>query len=58
MMIARQLSLPVRWAASVRWMIHQGVTCFVEAGPGGVLTGLLRRIDRGVDRLTTAQALA
>ena len=55
--LARQLALPVRWAGSVRWMIHQGVTRFVETGPGDVLTGLLRRIDHGVERLTTAQAL-
>jgi len=56
--LGRQLSLPVHWAGSVRWMIHQGVTRFVEAGPGDVLTGLLRCIDRGVERLTTAQGLA
>ena len=56
--LGRQLSLPVHWAGSVRWMIRQGVTRFVEAGPGDVLTGLLRRIDRRVERLTTAQGLA
>jgi len=56
--LGRQLTSPVRWAESVRWMIGQGVTRYVEVGPGKVLTGLLRRIDRSVERLTTAQALA
>jgi len=56
--LGRQLTSPVRWAESVRWMIGQGVGRFVEVGPGKVLTGLLRRIDRGVERLTTAQAVA
>jgi [acyl-carrier-protein] S-malonyltransferase len=56
--LGRQLTSPVRWSESVRWMIGQGVTCFVEVGPKEVLTGLLRRIDRTVERLTTAQALA
>ena len=55
--LVHQLCRPIRWAGSVRWMICQGVTHFVEAGPGDVLTGLLRRIDRGVERLTTADAL-
>ncbi len=56
--LGRQLTSPVRWAESVRWMIGQGVGCFVEVGPQEVLTGLVKRIDRGVQRLTTAQALA
>ena len=46
-----------RWAESMRWMIGQGVDCFVEVGPQEVLTGLVRRIDRGVERLTTERAL-
>ena len=56
--LGRQLTSPVRWTESVRWMIAQGVACFIEVGPKEVLTGLLRRIDRKVERLTTAQALA
>ena len=55
--LGRQLTSPVRWAESVRWMIAQGVTRFVEVGPKEVLTGLLKRIDRSVERLSTAQAL-
>jgi malonyl CoA-acyl carrier protein transacylase len=38
-------------------MIEQGATRFIEVGPKDVLSGLLRRIDRGVERLTTTDAL-
>ena len=40
--------MPVRWLDSVREMIDQGVKIFVEVGPGKVLAGLLRQIDRSV----------
>jgi len=46
--LIRQVTLPVRWEESVREMIDQGVNTFVEVGPGRVLTGLLRQIDRSV----------
>lgn len=55
--LAQQLTSPVRWSESVRWMIDQGATRFIEVGPRDILTGLLRRIDRSVDRLTAEQAL-
>jgi len=55
--LGRQLTSPVRWDDSVRWMIEHGVTCFTEVGPKEVLTGLLRRIDRRVERSTTAEIL-
>ncbi len=54
----RQLTSPVRWTESVQWMIAQGVTRFVEVGPKEVLTGLMKRIDRKVERLSTGKALA
>jgi [acyl-carrier-protein] S-malonyltransferase len=46
--LIRQVTAPVRWLESVREMIESGVTVFVEVGPGKVLTGLLRQIDRSV----------
>ncbi len=55
--LGQQLTSPVRWTESVRWMIAEGMTRFVEVGPKEVLTGLLRRIDRAVEGLTTAQVL-
>jgi [acyl-carrier-protein] S-malonyltransferase len=46
--LIRQVTMPVRWLDSVREMIEQGVNIFVEVGPGKVLSGLLRQIDRSV----------
>ena len=43
--------MPVRWEESVRLMIDEGVNTFVEVGPGRVLTGLLRQIERSVAAL-------
>lgn len=43
-----QLTAPVRFTQSARELINQGVTIFVEVGPGNVLGGLLKRIDRSV----------
>jgi [acyl-carrier-protein] S-malonyltransferase len=44
--LIRQVTGVVRWTESVQWMIAAGVTTFVEVGPGKVLSGLLRQIDR------------
>jgi [acyl-carrier-protein] S-malonyltransferase len=46
--LIRQVCLPVRWEESVRELIRQGVSVFVEVGPGRVLSGLLRQIERSV----------
>jgi len=46
-----QVSMPVRWEESVRLLIDEGVNTFVEVGPGRVLTGLLRQIERSVAAL-------
>lgn len=43
-----QLTAPVRFAQAASALMQQGVTTFVEVGPGNVLSGLLKRIDRGV----------
>jgi [acyl-carrier-protein] S-malonyltransferase len=43
-----QVPNPVRWEASIRSLAAGGVTCFIEVGPGRVLTGLLRSIDRSL----------
>jgi len=41
-----QLTSPVRWTQTVQNMIANGITEFVEAGPGKVLSGLVKKIDR------------
>jgi len=46
--LVRQVSQPVRWLESVEFLINQGVQTFVEIGPGKVLSGLVRQIDRNV----------
>lgn len=46
--LIRQVTLPVRWHESIREMIDRGANIFVEVGPGKVLSGLLRQIDRSV----------
>ncbi len=47
--LVKQLHTPVYWAATVRTMIAAGATCIVECGPGKVLTGLNRRVDKNRD---------
>jgi [acyl-carrier-protein] S-malonyltransferase len=46
----------VRWLDSVHEMIESGVTIFLEVGPGKVLCGLLRQIDRSVRCLNVEDA--
>ena len=43
-----QLTAPVKWTQSMQNMIKDGATHFVEVGPGNVLQGLMRKIDRSV----------
>lgn len=44
-----QLTAPVKWTQSVRQMIADGATLFTEVGPGNVLQGLVKKIDRNVE---------
>jgi [acyl-carrier-protein] S-malonyltransferase len=50
--LVRQVSRPVLWEESVRRMIDDGVSLFVEVGPGRVLSGLLARIDKRAGRVS------
>jgi [acyl-carrier-protein] S-malonyltransferase len=47
-LLVDQLTAPVKFTQAARELIGQGVTVFVEVGPGNVLSGLLKRIDRSV----------
>ena len=49
-----QVTSSVRWEACIRAMIADGVTRFIELGPGTALTGFMRRIDRGLEVLNVA----
>lgn len=48
-LLTRQLASPVRWTELIRALIGAGATTFVECGPGKVLTGLNRRIEKRPD---------
>ncbi|MFC0444769.1 ACP S-malonyltransferase [Pseudidiomarina halophila] len=57
--LIRQLYSPVRWTETVRCLVEQGVTEIYEIGPGKVLTGLNKRIDKTVqgDAVNTVEAI-
>jgi [acyl-carrier-protein] S-malonyltransferase len=64
--LIEQVTSPVRWEESMRWLLAQGFTRFIELGPGRALSGFMKRIDPAVRMLqvgdissleTTAQAL-
>jgi [acyl-carrier-protein] S-malonyltransferase len=44
--LVRQVTASVRWSDSMQWLIQHGVQTFVEVGPGKVLCGIMRQIDR------------
>jgi len=48
-LLVEQLRSPVRWSQCITAMVDGGADCFLEVGPGNVLTGLNRRIVKGVD---------
>ncbi len=50
-LLIEQLTSPVRWTESMQTLADHGVDTAVEAGPGSVLTGLMKRMHRGVDIL-------
>jgi len=56
--LLRQLCNCVQWQRSVEYMVANGVTTFIEIGPGRVLSGLIRRISREVTTLNLADTEA
>lgn len=54
--LREQVAQPIRWEASMRKLIADGFGRFVEVGPGRVLSGLMRKIDRSVKMLNFSSA--
>jgi len=46
--LRNQLTSPLQWQRTIEYMVNEGVSTFIEIGPGKVLTGLIRRINREV----------
>ena len=51
-LLIQQIESPVRWRESIIYMLNNGITKFIEIGPGKVLSGLIKRIDRNVDLMS------
>lgn len=56
--LVRQVTGAVRWTESMQLLIAEGTTRFVEVGPGKVLGGLLRQVDRGFKCISTEEAVS
>lgn len=56
--LAQQLFNPVRWVDTIRRLAADGVTHIVECGPGNILTGLDKRIDRNLQHLSLSNGEA
>ncbi len=54
--LKRQVTAPVRWEQSMRLLRQEGVDLFIEVGPGRVLSGLMRQIDRQAECLHVEDA--
>jgi [acyl-carrier-protein] S-malonyltransferase len=54
--LAEQVDSPVQWTETIEYLVSQGVEAFVEIGAGQVLSGLIKRIARGVTVISIATA--
>ena len=57
-LLREQVAKPIRWQASIERLVAEGYDRFVEVGPGRVLTGLMRKIDRSAKALNFSTAAA
>ncbi len=53
-LLVRQVTSPVRWSESMQWLVSRGFTRFIELGPGNVLSGLMKRINKDVEMLSVS----
>ncbi|GAI03313.1 unnamed protein product, partial [marine sediment metagenome] len=56
--LIRQLCNCVQWQRSIEYMVNNGVSTFIEIGPGKVLTGLIKRINKEVNTINIGDAEA
>lgn len=56
--LLEQLCHCIQWQRSVEYMVNEGVSTFIELGPGKVLAGLIKRIDKGVKMVNIGDAEA
>lgn len=54
--LVEQVTSSVRWEESMRWLLGQGFTRFIELGPGAALTGFMKRIDKSATVLSVSDA--
>jgi len=52
--VVAQVTGSVRWEESIRYLLGQGFTRFIELGPGTALTGFMKRIDKAAQVLNVA----
>ena len=57
-LLVEQLTAPVRFTQAAQALVKEGVNTFVEVGPGNVLSGLVKRIDRGVKTISVSTPAA
>jgi [acyl-carrier-protein] S-malonyltransferase len=53
-LLVQQVTAPVKFTQAARGLVKEGVKTFVEVGPGNVLSGLVKRIDRGVKTISVS----
>src|SRR6266568_93708 len=53
-LLVRQVTAPVRWEESMRYLVAQGFTRFIELGPGTTLSGFMKRIDKSAEMFNVA----
>ena len=54
--LVEQVTSPVLWENSMRYLLAQGCTRFIELGPGTALSGFMKRIDKSAQMLSVADA--
>jgi [acyl-carrier-protein] S-malonyltransferase len=52
--LAQQIAAPVQWIRTIEYLVDAGVTTFLEIGPGQALTGMVKRIAKGVTTLNVS----